>query len=319
MDHRPLGRSGLKVPRFSLGSWLTFGTAVDEDATRACVKLALDAGITMFETADAYGRGGAERMLGKCLAGQRRQDLVLASKAFWPMSDNPNDRGLSRKHLTESLHGSLERLGTDYLDLYQCHRADPETPIEETVRAMGDFIRQGRVLYWGVSFWSAEQISEACRVADRLLLPRPISNQPPYSLVQRGVERDVVPTCQREGLGQIVFSPLAQGILTGKYASGIPAGTRAADERLGVSVRSILQADVVQGVERLRPIASGLGISMAQLALAWVRDRPGVDSVILGARTPEQLRENLGASDVTLSSDVCAAIERALPAGNGPG
>ena len=315
VPHQKLGRSGLAVNRLALGSWLTYGTVVDEAGTRACVKAALDAGIFTFDTADAYARGGAERVLGRALAGLRRSDLVIATKAFWPMSEGANDRGLSRKHLTESLHGSLERLGTDYVDLYQCHRPDPETPIEETVRAMGDFVRAGKVLYWGVSFWSADAIAEACRIADALLLPRPVSNQPPYSLVERGIEAAVLPLCRREGIGTIAFSPLAQGILTGKYAAGPPPGSRGADPRLGASMQRHLQEDVPARVERMRPLARSLGTSLASLAIAWVLSRPGIDCAILGARTPGQLAENLGALEVGIPDEAGAALDAIFPGG----
>lgn len=318
MRYRRLGSSGLKVSHVSLGSWLTYGGAVDADTATECVRTALDQGIISFDTADIYDRGGAERVLGESFErlGVRRRDVVIATKAFWPMSANPNDRGLSRKHLTESLAGSLERLRTDYVDLYQCHRFDEDTPIEEVVRTMDGFIRQGRVLYWGVSVWSAEHIREACEIADRLGAPRPISNQPPYSLLERSIENDVLPTCEDLGLGQIVFSPLAQGILTGKYGAGnVPKGTRAADPERGTFMRPLLHARNLERVEKMRAIAADVGLDLPSLALAFTLARRSVASAIVGATRPEQIVQNAKAGDVDLDTDTLKALDELFPPG----
>jgi voltage-dependent potassium channel beta subunit len=315
MEYRPLGRSGLRVSEVSLGSWLTFGATVDVPATVEVVRAAIDAGINFFDTADVYAGGAAEEALREALRGRPRHTLVIASKAFFPMSEDPNDRGLSRKHLVESVHASLRRLGTDYLDLHQCHRADPSVPVEETVRAYEDLIRQGKLLYWGTSEWSAEQIEGALAAADRHGAYRPVSNQPQYSLLRRGIERAVLPLCVREGIGQVVWSPLAQGVLTGKYRAGQrPDGTRAAHPFQSRFMEAFLTDDVLARVDRLRPIAGDLGLTMAQLALAWCLRQEGVASVIAGATRPAQLAENAKASGVRLPDDAVAAIEALFPA-----
>lgn len=315
MEYRPLGRSGLRVSEISLGSWLTFGATVDVPATAEVVRAAVDAGIVFFDTADVYAGGAAEEALREALRGLPRHKLVIATKAFFPMSEDPNDRGLSRKHLFESVHASLRRLGTDYLDLHQCHRADPSVPVEETVRAYEDLIRQGKVLYWGTSEWDAAQLEGALAAADRHGAYRPISNQPQYSLLRRGIERAVLPVCVREGLGQVVWSPLAQGVLTGKYRPGErPAGTRAAHPFQSRFMEAFLTDEMLARVEKLRPIAGDLGLTMAQLALAWCLRQQGVASVIVGATRPAQLAENAKASGVQLPPDAVAAIERLFPA-----
>jgi voltage-dependent potassium channel beta subunit len=314
MEYRQLGRSGLRVSEVALGSWLTFGASVDVPATIDVVRAALDAGVNFFDTADVYAGGAAEEALREALRGVPRHRLVIASKAFFPMSEDPNDRGLSRKHLFESVHASLRRLGTDYLDLHQCHRADPSVPVEETVRAYEDLIRQGKLLYWGTSEWDAAQIEAALGAADRHGSVRPISNQPQYSLLRRGIERAVLPLCVREGIGQVVWSPLAQGVLTGKYRPGErPPGTRAADPFQARFMEAFLTDDVLARVERLRPIAGDLGLTMAQLALAWCLRQEGVASVIVGATRPAQLAENAKASGVALPDDAAAAIARLFP------
>lgn len=315
MKYRALGRSGLRVSEVSLGSWLTFGSSVDVKATRTLVRRAYDLGVNLFDTADVYANGAAESALREAIDGLPRPYLVIATKAFFPMSDRPNDRGLSRKHLMESVEGSLRRLGTDYLDLHQCHRADPATPLDETVRAYEDLIRQGKLLYWGVSEWRAEEIVEACRVADLHGRPRPISNQPQYSLLRRGIEKSVIPTCERHGLGQIVWSPLAQGVLTGKYAgTHRPEGTRAADPARSGFMQPLLESGVLEKVERLRPLAAEAGVSLPSLALAFCLRRESVASVIVGATRLEQLEENVTASGVKLPADVLAAVETLFPA-----
>lgn len=316
MKYVGLGASGLKVSSISLGSWLTYGSSVDLDTTEACVRAALDRGVITFDTADVYDKGKAETALGRVFErlGLRRQDMVLATKAFWPMSDNANDRGLSRKHLSESLAASLERLGTDYIDLYQCHRHDADTPIEEVVRTMDNFIRQGRVLYWGVSCWGPAQLKEACDIADHLRAPRPISNQPPYSLVRRSIEADVMPLCSELGMQQVVFSPLGQGLLTGKYkVFDVPAGSRAADERRGSFLRPLLIAENLRRVEALAPLAADAGLTMAGLAVAFTLAHRNVASAIVGATRPEQLSDTLAAADVTLDHTILAELDRLFP------
>jgi voltage-dependent potassium channel beta subunit len=315
MKYRPLGRSGLQVSEVSLGSWLTLGSSVDRETTHELVHRAYDLGINLFDTADVYASGQAEEVLGQALRAIPRRYLVIASKAFFPMSEHANDRGLSRKHLFESVEASLRRLGTDYLDLHQCHRADPETPLEETVCAYEDLIRQGKVLYWGVSEWNGAQIGEACRVADRRVAYRPISNQPQYSLLRRKIEAEVLPVCEREGLSQIAFSPLGQGVLSGKYSGGAkPSGSRASDAQRNQFMGSYLAPETLARVDRLRPIASELGISLAQLALAWCLRRPNVASVIVGATRPAQLEENAKASGVEIPAELLARIDAIAPA-----
>jgi voltage-dependent potassium channel beta subunit len=317
MRTRALGRSGLQVSELSLGSWLTLGSKVDFAETARLVHRAFDLGINLFDTADVYAHGEAEKALGRSLVQLPRNQIVLASKCFFPMSEHPNDRGLSRKHIVESVEGSLRRLQTDYLDLHQCHRADPDVPMEETVRAYEDLIRQGKLLYWGVSMWTAPQIAEACALADRNGGYRPISNQPSYSILRREIESGVLSTSEREGLGQIVFSPLGQGALTGKYSGGeIPDQSRANDPERNLWMARYLDADVLDRVDRLRPIADDLGISLAQLALAWCLRKAGVSSVIVGATRIEQLDENAKAIGVELSPEAQSQIEEIFP---GPG
>jgi len=310
MEYRTLGRSGLRVSEIALGSWLTFGSSVNAPSTREVVRAAYDLGINFFDTADVYARGAAEEALCEAIRDLPRPYLVIATKAFFPMSDRPNDRGLSRKHLVESVEASLRRLGTDYLDLHQCHRPDPSVPVEETVRAYEDLIRQGKLLYWGVSEWRAAQIVDACRSADAHRAYRPISNQPEYSLLQRKIEREVIPVCAREGLGQVVWSPLAQGVLTGKYAGGAaPAGTRAADTERSSFMQRFLRPEILSRVEQLRPFADELGVSLAQLALAWCLRQPNVSSVIVGATSVRQIEENAKASGVRIAPEMAEKID----------
>jgi voltage-dependent potassium channel beta subunit len=314
MRTRALGRSGLQVSEVSLGSWLTLGAKVDFAETARLVQRAFDLGVNLFDTADVYAQGEAEKALGQSLAELPRHHVVLATKCFFPMSEHPNDRGLSRKHIFESVENSLRRLRTDYLDLHQCHRADPSVPLDETVRAYEDLIRQGKVLYWGVSMWKPPQIAEACALADLNGGYRPISNQPNYSILQREIEKDVLAICAREGLGQIVFSPLAQGALTGKYSGGrIPDRSRAQDPASNQWMARYLDAEVLDRIDRLKPLADRLGLSLAQLALAWCLRQPGVSSVIIGATRVEQLEENLKAIGVELPGDVLARIDAIFP------
>jgi len=315
MEYRNLGSSGLRVSEIALGSWLTFGSSVDAPSTQDVVHAAYDVGINLFDTADVYANGRAEEALGQALQGIPRPYVVIATKCFFPMSERTNDRGLSRKHIVESVEASLRRLRTDYIDLHQCHRPDPSTPIEETVRAYEDLIRQGKLLYWGVSEWRAAQIVDACRIADARNAYRPVSNQPQYNLVRRQIEREVIPVSRREGLGQIVFSPLGQGVLTGKYSGGArPSGTRATDEERNQFMDAFLEEDVLERVDRLRPLADELGVSLAQLALAWCLREPNISSVIVGATTMKQIQENAKASGIRIPDELASRIDEILPA-----
>ena len=309
MKYRRLGGAGIKVSEVSLGGWLTFGAQIDEAAVRAVVRAAVDDGVNFVDLADVYARGEAERVFGLALAEQRRQDLVISSKAFWPMGEGPNDRGLSRKHLFESVEGSLRRLGTDYLDLYFCHRHDPETPVDEVVMAMDDLVRQGKVLYWGTSVWTAAQITEARACADRLLAHPPRVEQPRYNLLDRHIEPEILPTCQAKGIGLVVWSPLGQGLLTGKYNAGIPEGSRA--DQIEWVRKGIKEADLAT-VARLGELAAELEIDLAQLALAWCLRLPALSSVITGASRPEHITRNAAASDIALDAGTLDRIEAIL-------
>jgi voltage-dependent potassium channel beta subunit len=314
MEYRNLGRSGLQVSSVSVGSWLTFGSRVEVAETAKLIHQAYELGVNFFDTADVYARGASEEAVGEALSGIPRQYVVIATKCFFPMSDRPTDRGLSRKHVIESVEGSLRRLRTDYVDLHQCHRPDPSTPMEETVRAYEDLIRQGKVLYWGVSEWRGAQIVDACRIADRRNAYAPISNQPQYNLLRRGLEREVLPVCEREGLGQVVFSPLAQGVLSGKYGGGAkPGDSRAADDERNRFMGDYLRPEVLARVDELVPIARDLDLSPAQLALAWCLRQPGVSSTIVGITKESQLRDNVAASGVVLPDDVIARLDALFP------
>ena len=314
VEYRRLGGSGVKVSEISLGSWLTYGGSVAEEQATACIHRAYELGINFFDTANVYMRGRAEEIVGRALRGLDRDSFFLATKVFFPMGDGPNDRGLSRKHITEQCHASLRRLGVDYVDLYQCHRYDPNTPLEETLRTLDDLVRQGKVLYVGVSEWSADQISDALRIAKEMNLDRTVSNQPRYNMIQRQIEAEVVPLCEREGVGQVVFSPLAQGILTGKYRPGEAPeqGTRAADPESSRFMRELMNEEVLSAVEGLRPVAQDAGLSMSQLALAWVLRQENVSSAIIGASRPEQVENNAGASGAKLCQDAIGEIDRIL-------
>ena len=304
----------MRVSTISLGSWLTYGGPVAEETAAACVRQAYDLGINLFDAANVYQGGAAEEVLGRALRDLPRHSYVLATKAYWPMGEDPNNRGLSRKHLMGQCHASLRRLGTDYIDLYQCHRYDAETPLEETLRALDDLVTQGKVLYVGVSEWSAVQIADAVYLARALNLDRIVSNQPIYNMLTRYVERDIVPLCVREGIGQIVFSPLAQGVLTGKYKPGqAPAqGTRAADPDVGMFIRNLLRDETLAAVQGLREVAQEAGCTMAQLALAWVLRQPRVSSAITGASRPQQVEENVAAAGISLPDDVLRRIDELL-------
>ncbi|HRK22158.1 MAG TPA: aldo/keto reductase family protein [Fimbriimonadaceae bacterium] len=315
MNYRRLGRSSVKVSEVAVGGWLTHGRSIGDDITTKIVKKAFDLGINFFDTADVYNAGEAEKALAKAIKGIRRDDIFVATKCFFPMSDRPNDRGLSRKHIVESVHNSLKRLETDYVDLMQCHRWDPETRVEETVRAMDDLIRQGKILYWGVSEWRSHQIAEAVATAEKLNAHKPVSNQPNYSMLQRYIEESVLPTCDEMGLGQVVFSPLAQGALTGKYKPGQapPAGTRGADEKSNMFMGGVLTDEVLTRIGKLEAFAKDKGApSLAAFALAWCLRNAGVSSVIIGATRPEQVEENAKASGLTYDNEVWTEAEAIL-------
>ena len=313
MKHRHLGHSGLLVSEISYGNWLTHGSQVEEEQALACVRAALDNGITTFDTADVYAMTKAESVLGRALEGERRDGLEIFTKVFWPTGPGQNDRGLSRKHILTSIDGSLRRLKTDYVDLYQAHRYDHTTPIEETMLAFADVVRAGKALYIGVSEWRAEEIRAAKALADELHVPL-VSNQPQYNMIWRVIEAEVVPTCVELGMSQIVWSPIAQGVLTGKYKPGAapPEGSRATDERGGNFIRDLLRDDVLNRVQELKPIADELGLSMAQLAVAWVLQNDNVASAIVGASRPEQVEDNVKASGVHLEPAVLKRIDDVL-------
>ncbi|GAA2799359.1 aldo/keto reductase family protein [Saccharopolyspora taberi] len=314
MEFRRLGHSGLTISEIAYGNWLTHGSQVEEDQAGQCVRAALDAGITTFDTADVYAQTRAESVLGRALAGRRREGLEIFTKVYFPTGEGPNDRGLGRKHIMESCHASLRRLQTDYVDLYQAHRFDHTVPLEETMSAFADLVRQGKALYIGVSEWTAEQITRGVELARELSVPL-ISNQPQYSMLWRVIEPQVIPASEREGLGQIVWSPIAQGVLTGKYLPGEqpPAGSRATDQSGGATMISRwMRDDVLTAVQELKPIAADLGLSMAQLAVAWVLQNPNVSAAIIGASRPEQVTDNAGASGVELDEDVLDKIDSVL-------
>ena len=315
MRFRFLGHSGLKISELTYGNWLTHGSQVENDTATACVRAALDVGITTFDTADVYANTVAESVLGDALAGERRESLEILTKVYWPTGPKgPNDTGLSRKHIRESIDGSLRRLRTDYVDLYQAHRYDVETPLEETMQAFADVVRQGKALYIGVSEWTADQIRAGHALAKDLGIQL-ISNQPQYSMLWRVIEQEVVPTSRELGLSQIVWSPIAQGVLTGKYAPGapLPAGSRATDEKGGAQmIKSFLRDDVLERVQGLRPVADDLGLSMAQLAIAWVLANDNVSAAIIGASRPEQVHDNVKAAGVELPAEVLARIDEVL-------
>ena len=316
MNYRKLGKWGLRVSEVGLGSWLTYGGIVDEKGTAEQVKFAFDNGINFFDTANVYSSGHGEIAVGKALKDLPRHEVVLATKVFFPMGKGPNDRGLSRKHIFEQCNASLKRLDMDYIDLYQCHRFDADVPVYELVRAMDDLIRQGKILYWGVSEWSADQIREAVDCAYNLNAMPPISNQPQYNMLQKGIESDVIPTSKELGLGQVVFSPLAQGVLTGKYLPGepFPSDSRAANENANGFLigRETMRKDTLTAVQRVVQIANDHGVSMASLALAWCLRDQAVSSVIIGATKTSQIAENIKACDITITSDTLAKIDAAL-------
>jgi aryl-alcohol dehydrogenase-like predicted oxidoreductase len=317
MDFRYLGSSGMQISEIVYGNWLTHGSQVENDVATRCVRAALDSGITSFDTADAYANGKAEEVLGAALTGERRESLEVFTKVYWPVGPDPkgkNDTGLSRKHILEGIDGSLRRLQMDYVDLYQAHRYDLFTPLEETMQAFADVVRAGKALYIGVSEWTADQIRAGHALAEQLGVSL-VSSQPQYSMLWRVVEGEVVPTCQELGIGQIVWSPIAQGVLTGKYLPGQPSpeGSRATDDKGGANmIKRWLRDDVLTRVQALRPVADELGLTMAQLGVAWVLQNDNVSAAIVGASRPEQVTENVAASGVTIPTDVMKRIDELL-------
>jgi aryl-alcohol dehydrogenase-like predicted oxidoreductase len=317
MEFCHLGRSGLKISEIVYGNWLTHGSQVENDVATQCVHAALDAGITSFDTADVYANGAAEEVLGAALKGLRRESLEVFTKVYWPVGPEPkgpNDTGLSRKHILEGIDNSLRRLGMDYVDLYQAHRYDYATPLEETMQAFADVVRAGKALYIGISEWTAEEISQGAALAQELHVPL-VSNQPQYSMLWRVIEEKVVPTSRDAGISQIVFSPIAQGVLTGKYKPGEqpPAGSRATDEKGGADmIKRFLNDDVLTRVQQLQPIADDLGLKLSQLAIAWVLQNDNVAAAIMGASRPEQVGENVKAAGVRLSDEVLGKIDKVL-------
>ena len=314
MEYRRLGSTGMYVSEISYGNWITHGSQVEAEEAVKCVHAALDAGITTFDTADVYAGTKAETVLGKALKGQRRESYELFTKVYWPTGTGKNDRGLSRKHIMESINGSLKRLQMDYVDLYQAHRYDVETPLEETMLAFADIVRQGKALYIGVSEWDADQITRGAELARELHVPF-ISNQPQYSMLWRVIDQEVVPASEREGLSQIVWSPMAQGVLTGKYLPGQPPpeGSRATDELSGKNFISRWLTDAtLTKVQELKPIAAEAGITMAQMAIAWVLQNKNIASAIVGATRPDQLDDNVKAANIVLEPAILTAIDKVL-------
>ncbi|WP_153397633.1 aldo/keto reductase family protein [Ornithinicoccus halotolerans] len=314
MEFRYLGNSGLKISAITYGNWLTHGSQVENEVAHACVRAALEHGISTFDTADVYANTKAETVLGEALRGERREDLEIFTKVYWPTGPKgKNDTGLSRKHIMESIDGSLRRLQTDYVDLYQAHRYDTETPLEETMQAFADIVRQGKALYIGVSEWTADQLREGHRLSRELGFQL-ISSQPQYSMLWRVIEAEVVPACEELGISQIVWSPLAQGVLSGKYLPGQAPepGSRAADEQMGKGMAGFLREEVLTAVQQLRPLADQAGLTMPQLALAWVLQNPNVASALVGASRPEQVQDNVKAAGVRLEPDLLAAIDDVL-------
>jgi len=313
MEYRKLGRSGLMVSEISLGSWLTFGASVDDSVAGDCIRKAYELGINFFDTADAYNRGAAETVLGQVLPEMPRDTVVIATKVFFPMGDWPTQRGLSRKHIHDQVHASLKRLGTDYIDLYQAHRFDEHTPTDETLRAFDDLVRQGKVLYVGTSNWSGEQIIQAHALAEGMNLDKTVSNQPIYNMFKRHIEKDVICSCEKLGVGQVVFSPLAQGALTGKYVGGeIPKDSRAAHNTGQHSVHQYLSEELCGKVERLVTVAAELEMTMAQLALAWCLRQENVASVITGATKVAHVEDNAAAAGKKIPEDALQRIEDIL-------
>lgn len=313
MKYRRLGKSGLKVSEISLGSWLTYGKSVEENVAEKTIHKAYELGINFFDSANVYERGEGERVMSSALKEYPRESYVITTKAFWPMGEGPNDRGLSRKHVMEQANASLKRMNLDYVDIFYCHRYDPETPVDETLRAIDDLIRQGKILYAGVSEWSAAQIEEAMRVADKFLLDRIVVNQPQYNMFHRYIEKEVIPVSEKYGVGQVVFSPLAQGVLTGKYkANKIPEDSRASNDSINMFVKGMLNEEVFHKVEQLENVAKELDVTLSSLALAWILRQPNVASTLIGASKPSQVEENVKAVNLELTDEVIEQIEGIL-------
>jgi len=306
MKYRRVGKSGLKISEISLGGWLTFGRSVDEKKSEKIIQEAVKQGVNFIDIADVYAKGRAEEVVGKSIKSIQRSDLVISSKVFWPMSENINNKGLSRKHIFESIDKSLKRIGTDYIEIYFCHRPDPETEIEETVRAMSDLVQKGKILYWGTSVWEPDQTDRAVSAANEYNGYAPIVEQPRYNMLDRHIEEKIMPNCKKHGMGFTVWSPLAEGVLTGKYNEEIPKGSRGEESEW---MKKDMSPESLNKVRKLTLLAQSLGITMSQLALAWILRRQEISCAIVGASKAEQLKENLGASDVTLSGEALAKIE----------
>lgn len=309
MKYRQLGKYGVKLSEISLGSWLTYSLGVGHKASMECVTAALDSGINFFDSADVYNKGEAEKMYGKILFKElkvRRDDVFVATKCYFPMTKKPNDQGLSRKHIFESVHHSLKRLKTDYIDLMQCHRFDEHTPLEETCRAYNDLIQQGKILYWGTSEWSAQNIEDAVQVCEKYNLHKPVSNQPQYNIIRPQIETNgVIAVSEKYGLGQVVWSPLAQGVLTGKYSGGkVPKDSRAADEKMSLFLKNRIDMDVANKVDKLKSVTDEMGVTLAQFALAWCLRTSNVTSVIIGATRKSQVEEDCKAADIEFTPDL---------------
>lgn len=314
MKYRRLGKSGVKVSEIGLGGWLTFGNVANETSGRKLIDTAFDCGINFFDTANVYATGACESMWGDLLSRNTRSSYVLATKVYFPMGDGPNDQGLSRKHIMEQCEASLKRLNTDYIDLYQCHRYDDETPLEETIRAMDDLVRQGKILYWGFSCWPADKVRKTLKFCgDRYYTP--VSSQPHYNMLMRDVEAEVLPVCREHGIGQVVFSPLEQGILTGKYKPGqpLPGDSRAADDRQNQFIADLASDQkMLEHVQQLHAVADEVGCTLSQLSLAWILHRDGFTSCITGATRASQIVENCEASGIELNAEQMARIDQII-------
>lgn len=313
MQYRRLGRSGLKISEISLGSWLTYGKSVEDNTAERTIHTAYEAGINSFDSANVYEQGQGERVMAEALKAYPRDSYVISTKAFFPMGEGPNDSGLSRKHITEQLNSSLKRMKLDYVDLFYCHRHDPDTPVDETLKAIDDLIRQGKILYAGVSEWSAAQLEEAVSIADRKLLDRIVVNQPQYNMFNRTIEKEIIPVSEKHGIGQVVFSPLAQGVLTGKYKGGqVPSDSRAANDAINRFITGMLNEDVMKKVAKLEDVAKELGVTLPELALAWVLRQPNVSSALIGASRPEQVEMNVKASGLVIPDALEETIDTIL-------
>ncbi len=315
MQYRRIGKSGLKVSEVALGAWLTYGGSVAEERAAPIIQAALDLGVNFLDLADIYSKGRAEEIVGRAIRGRNRSDLVISSKVFWPMSENINDRGLGRKHVMESVEKSLKRIGTDYLDIYFCHRFDPDITVEEVVRTMDDLVHQGKILYWGTSIWTATQIERAISEARSWRAYAPIVEQPPYNMFHRRIERDIISACRHHGMGLTVFSPLAQGLLTGKYNDGLPPGSRG--EQTAWLENDLTPGNVAK-TRQLARVARSVDLTLAQLALAWILRHEQVSCAIIGATDVAHVEENIVASGITLAAPTLEAIDRILDDNDNP-